>query len=177
MEMCRHGWGSWLASVASHPPRLTLQVWPVGSGAVSGGLLRRGLFLGDEGLGMSVTRTQDLPCTFSAQAPPHTHRPRPPSGSGRDSASGPHLHPACPLSGRGPHRWQQRCRPGTASRCRGCGGADCDAGLHIGLSAGSADTPGPRSCRCCTPTPRVGSGQLLKVGAHENCGRRHDRGR
>ena len=58
MEMCRHGWGPGSASVAaSSSAASTSRSGPVGSGAVSGGFLSDAVCsLGDEGLGMSVTR-------------------------------------------------------------------------------------------------------------------------
>lgn len=92
---------------------------------------------------------------------PHAPRPRPhpqdtptlQSGAGT-LPPGPALHPTCPrLAGLTAGSSAAGLAP---PRCRGCGRSRLRCRPpHQAQHAGSADTPGPRSRRCCTPTPRV----------------------
>lgn len=107
IEMCRQGWDPGSASmvVSSSAGASTSSSGPEGSKADSGGPLREA----DRSLRMKITKG----------ARPHPLVPKHPPGSTHNNVWGGlsecwvHL-PGMLTPPTGPHRWQRRCRPGTA---------------------------------------------------------------
>ena len=137
--------------------RLNVQVWSGRLGCHLCGVPQRcSLFPGRRRVGKECH--QELGSALHIlmpRGPAHTYRTRPPSGQGRGLCpqAPPSTPPAPCIAGltRGSNA------AGLAPpRCRGCGRSRLRCRPpHQAQRAGSADTPGPRSRRCCTPTPRA----------------------